>query len=105
MDRVIRPDIAYKFKDDDDEVPEGLLKAKTAIVFNTSNTSEGRELDYFGDPLEKIWKVCVFDFCGIKRFVRKTFYPVIVSSLEQRKEWLIEVEEIVEKEMRMIGCI
>jgi hypothetical protein len=34
----------------------GLLKAKSAIVFNTSNTGTDREKKVFGDPLETIWK-------------------------------------------------
>ncbi len=41
VDRVIRPGVAYKFLDGDsgEGVPVGLLRAKAAVVFNTSNTS------------------------------------------------------------------
>jgi hypothetical protein len=35
-------------------VPTGLLKARAGIVLNTSNTSEKRENDVFGDPLEDL---------------------------------------------------
>jgi NAD(P)H dehydrogenase (quinone) len=42
-----------------------LLKAKTALVFNTSNTAEEREQMVFGDPLETIWKNCIFGLCGV----------------------------------------
>ena len=40
IDRVIRPGVAYEFLEGDDGegVPVGLLKATTAVVFNTSNT-------------------------------------------------------------------
>ena len=40
IDRVIRPGIAYEFLEGDsgDGIPNGLLKARAAIVFNTSNT-------------------------------------------------------------------
>lgn len=54
IDRVIRPGIAYQFEEGDngEGVPVGLLKAKTGIVFNTSNTNEERENTIFKDPLE-----------------------------------------------------
>ena len=99
VDRVFVPDIAYKFgvNDKGEGVPIGLLKAKTAIVFNTSNTPQNREEEIFGDPLENLWKICIFDFCGIKNFYRRMFNVVVVSTLEERQKWLKEVEEIVKK--------
>lgn len=97
VDRVIRPNVAYEFieGDDGEGVPNGLLKAKTVIVFNTSNTKTEREKNIFGDPLETIWKNCIFDLCGIKKFSRKMFNIIVVSSEEQRKKWLKEVRQIV----------
>jgi len=97
VDRVIRPGIAYEFLDGDDGegIPDGLLKAKSALVFNTSNTEAEREKNIFGDPLETIWKNCVFDLCGVTNFYRKMFNIIVVSSEEQRKEWLKEVRETV----------
>ncbi len=100
VDRVIRPEVAYKFQesDNDEGVPMGLLKAKTAVVFNTSNTREERELNYFGDPLETLWKTCIFDLCRVKNVIRRKFSVIITSNMEQRKKWLAEAAEIVEKE-------
>jgi len=97
-DRVLRPGVAYEFLENDsgDGIPNGLLKCKTAIVFNTSNTITTREKEVFGDPLERIWKDCIFDLCGVKCFFRRMFNVVVVSSEEQRKEWLKEVSETVE---------
>src|SRR5512139_1966143 len=62
IDRVIRPGVAYQFLEGDqgDGVPRGLLRARCAVVFNTSNTGSIREETVFGDPLEAIWKNCVF---------------------------------------------
>jgi len=99
IDRVIRPGIAYEFEvgDNGEGIPIGLLKAKTAIVFNTSNTSEERENNVFQDPLETIWKNCIFDLCGVKQFERKIFRVVVTSDLEQRQNWLKEVETIIDK--------
>jgi putative NADPH-quinone reductase len=99
VDRVIRPGVAYEFVDEDsgEGVPRGLLRAKTALVFNTSNTEKEREMKEFGDPLETIWKNCIFGLCGVENFYRRTFGIIVTSTLEQREEWLIEVEEIVRR--------
>ncbi|WP_342304806.1 NAD(P)H-dependent oxidoreductase [Methanolobus sp. ZRKC5] len=97
VDRVLREKIAYTFAEDDDGsgLPIGLLKAKAAVVFNTSNTLEERENTVFGDPLERIWKDCVFDFCGVTNFHRRIFRTIAGSSAEERQEWLAEVENMV----------
>ena len=52
IDRVIRPGLAYEFLEGGggEGVPIGLLKAKTALIFNTPNTPEVREMEIFGDP-------------------------------------------------------
>ena len=98
IDRVIRPGIAYRFVEGDhgEGVPVGLLQARAAIVFNTSNTPDEREKAVFGDPLEATWKRCIFDLCGVHTFYRRTFSVVITSTPAQRQQWLNEAQEIVE---------
>ena len=76
-------------------MPHGLLRAKKAIVFNTSNTFPEREHQVFDDPLETIWRNCIFRLCGIEEFYRKTYSVVVTSSLELRKAWLVDVSETV----------
>lgn len=99
IDRVLRPGVAYEFVEGDsgEGVPVGLLKAKRALVFNTSNTPVEREQKVFGDPLETIWKNCIFNLCGINNFHRRMFEVVVTSTPEQRVKWLKEVEETVHK--------
>ena len=99
IDRVIRPGVAYEFDEVDNGagVPVKLLKAKVALVFNTSNTPINRELEVFGDPLEAIWKNCVFGLCGIKNFHRRNFGVVVTSNEEKRTQWLEEVREITNR--------
>lgn len=101
IDRVIRPGIAYEFIDGDngEGVPVGLLKARFAIIFNTSNTSEERENNLFLDPLETIWKNCIFDLCGVKNFYQKMFRIVVTSTPEVRQGWLHEVEGILAQQL------
>ena len=96
-DRVIRPGVAYEFIEDDkgEGIPNGLLNAESAVVFNTSNTETEREKKVFGDPLESIWKDCIFGLCGVNNFYRIMFNIIVVSSVEQREEWLKEVRQTV----------
>lgn len=97
VDRVIRPGIAYEFLEGDkgEGIPRGLLKAKAALVFNTSNTPAPREKEVFGDPLEALWRNCIFNLCGVADFHRRTFSVIVTSSERQREEWLREVEQTV----------
>ena len=97
VDRVIRPGVAYEFVENDsgEGVPNGLLRASKAIVFNTSNTETERENTVFLDPLETIWKNCIFDLCGVHDFHRQMFNIIVTSTPDQRKKWLNQVREIV----------
>ncbi|MBN2238954.1 MAG: NAD(P)H-dependent oxidoreductase [Dehalococcoidales bacterium] len=99
IDRVIRPGVAYEFLEGDsgEGTPAGLLKAGTALVFNTSNTYPDREREVFGDPLETIWKNCIFGLCGVTNFCRHTFGVIVTSTPEQRTAWLEEVAVIVNR--------
>jgi putative NADPH-quinone reductase len=92
LDRVWRQGIVYRFG------PEGVipqLRGKRAVVFTTSNTPREDELRLFGDPLENLWKACVFNFCGVDNFLRRNFESIIMSTPEQRQDWLDEVRAIV----------
>jgi putative NADPH-quinone reductase len=96
VDRVIRPGVAYEFLEGDggEGVPVGLLKARAALVFNTSNTPAQREQEVFGDPLERLWKDCILQFSGIPRIERRMFGVVCVSTPQQRAAWLDEVRAL-----------
>lgn len=98
VDRVIRPGVAYEFLEGDsgEGVPNGLLKAQAAIVFNTTNTEAERERLVFGDPLETIWKNCIFGLCGVHDVYRKMFGIIVTSTEKQRSEWLEEVRNTVD---------
>ncbi len=105
IDRVLRPEVAYRFvaNDKGEGVPVGLLKARAAIVFNTANTPEEREREAFGDPLETLWKKCIFDLCGVRMVHRRTFSVVVTSTPQQRQEWLTEVRATVERLFAQTG--
>ena len=96
VDRVVRPGVAYEFREGDsgEGVPRGLLKARTALVLNTSNTAPERELAVFGDPLETLWRNCIFGLCGVTDVQRRTFAVLAVSTAEQRRQWLAEARAL-----------
>jgi len=98
VDRVIRPGVAYEFLEGDcgEGIPKGLLKARAALVFNTSNTELEREKNVFGDPLETIWKNCIFGLCGVTNFHRRMFTVVVTSTDAQRKGWLKDVKKDID---------
>ena len=96
LDRVLRQGVAYQFG------PAGvepLLGGKRAVVLTTSNTPRDDEVRLFGDPLENLWKTCVFNFCGVEDFFRRNFESIVMSTPEQRAGWLAEVREIVRQQM------
>ena len=99
---MLRADVAYQFKETDngEGIPIGLLKAQKAIVLDTSNTKNEREQNTFGDPLENLWKTCIFDPCGIKNFYRKIFSVIITKSNWQREKWLKETREIIANQFK-----
>jgi putative NADPH-quinone reductase len=90
VDRVLRAGVAYRFHEGDsgEGVPEGLLKAECALVFNTTNTEKDREMQTFGDPLETLWKNCILRYCGVDRVERRSYGVVVTSTPEQRAAWL-----------------
>jgi putative NADPH-quinone reductase len=97
MDRVFAEGSAYAFEKSTDQgdAAKGLLRTKTAIVFNTSNTEEDREKVEFGDPLERIWKDCLLRYCGVQRTIRRVFRVLATSSVGHREGWLREVRQTI----------
>ncbi len=94
IDRVIRPPYAYDFSQDDTGggLPIEKLNGKYGIVYNTGNTQAEREDGYFGDPLESIWKKCVFGFLGIRKYHRRLFRIIADSTEDERTRWLDEIK-------------
>jgi putative NADPH-quinone reductase len=97
VDRVLRAGVAYRFMEGDsgEGVPIGLLKAKAAVIINTSNTPAEREKSVFGDPLEALWKRCIFELCGVSKVERRMFGVVVTSTAEQRASWLREIRHLI----------
>ncbi len=97
VDRVMRPSVAYRFLEGDAGEGAPDLRARFALVFNTSDTMPEREMEAFGDPLETLWKNCIFGLCGVMEFLRATYSPVVTSTPEERRLWLCDVAERVRR--------
>jgi putative NADPH-quinone reductase len=95
IDRVFRPGVAYRFVEGDsgEGTPVGLLRARAALVLNTSNTFPDREARVFGDPLERIWKNCILGLCGVAQVERRIFGPIVTSTSMERRAWLQETRQ------------
>ena len=98
IDRVMRPGVAYEFKEGDsgEGIPVGLLKARSAVVFNTANTPADREQSAFGDPLQRLWHDCIFDLCGVTEFYREMFTVIVTSTPQERRSWLKRVNQVID---------
>lgn len=94
LDRVLRPGVCYRFQTgaDGKGYVQSLIAARAGLVITTANTPDEVDRAVYGDPLENFWQKCVFGFFGVPRFKRLSFSPVIVSSPEQRAEWLAQAQ-------------
>jgi NAD(P)H dehydrogenase (quinone) len=92
LDRVFRQGVVYRFTA---AGVEKLLVGKRAVVLTTSNTPRDEELRLYGDPLENLWKTCIFDLVGVTDFTRRNFESIILSTPEQRAAWLHEVRQLI----------
>jgi NAD(P)H dehydrogenase (quinone) len=92
IDRVFAPEAAYAFTKgvDAGDAPIGLLKTRAALILNTGNTPLDREREYFGDPLDLMWRRCVLRYCGVSHVIRKLFGVVATSTSADRLAWLEE---------------
>jgi len=101
IDRVFRQGLMYAFG------PAGVigkLEDRRALVITTSNTPRDDELRLYGDPLENLWKNCVFGFVGVTNFKRRNFESIVMSTPEERAEWLQEVRRLVREQFPPFDC-
>jgi putative NADPH-quinone reductase len=99
VDRVLRMEVAYRFVTNakGEGEPQGLLRARAAVVFTTANTPDEVERKLYGDPLGDFWLKGVFGLCGVNGARRVSFSPVITSTPQRRTQWLDDVRKTVEQ--------
>ena len=97
IDRVLRQGFCYAFTA---EWVIRKLEGRKGVVFTTGNTPPEIEVSVNGDPLENLWKNIVFKTVGVDDFTRLNFASVIMSTPEQRAEWLKQAKELIEEKTR-----
>lgn len=96
IDRVVVPGVAYRLADATGR-PEPLAPVADLFVVNTSDTTDERERDLYGDPLASIWGRCVSPYLGGPRFTRQVLRPVTDATDEQRTAWLDEIDALTQE--------
>ena len=97
IDRVIRPGVAYELAVEARgarTLHVGRLHVRTAVVFNTSDTSLDQEQARFGDTLGILWQTYIARLSGIPDLQRHVFSVMATSTAEMRVVWLEEVRSI-----------
>lgn len=92
IDRVLRAGFAYRFSAEG-AVP--MLADKGAVIFTTSNTPGDVEEQVYHNPMANFWKTIVFGLCGSRSCDYRNFESVIMSTPEQRADWLHEVRDTI----------
>ena len=96
IDRVFAPGAAFTFAKGDDrgDEPQGLLRARAALVLNTGNTPLDREQAVFGDPLDRMWREGILRYCGVHHVLRALYGVVATSTAADRADWLADAEAL-----------
>jgi putative NADPH-quinone reductase len=97
VDRVVREDVAFEMG------PAGevtaLLRARSALIITTANSSPATEAALLGAPLDTYWRTIVFGPAGVRRVERLTLSPVRTSEAGTRAAWLAEVASAVARHL------
>jgi putative NADPH-quinone reductase len=94
IDRVLRSGSVYHF------TPSGPVSSignKIVQIFSTSNTPRPIEIDVYGDPVGQFWKVILFGLLGSKSFEHRNFESVVLSTPEERSQWLCEIKKTIQR--------
>ena len=93
MDRVLVPGVAYRLPEAGG-APESLLSLREVLVINTSDTTQARETDLFGDPLDAIWRRCLPPYLGNPGVERIVLRVIADADATQRAAWLDDAEAL-----------
>lgn len=102
LDRVLRPGVAYGFREADfkDADAAGLLSKLRVDVFVTTDAARsgapaGAAAPEATWPPARVWKESVLGFCGVKNAMVHVFWGLRDSSYAERKAWLDAVPELL----------
>lgn len=101
VDRVVREDVAFKLGAGGEVT--GLLRARSALIVTTANTSPGTEAAAFGAPLDTFWRTVVFGPAGVVDVERLALGPVRTSEAATRASWLAEAASAAARHVRDVS--
>jgi NAD(P)H dehydrogenase (quinone) len=91
IDRIFSHGFAFRFTD---KGPEGLLKGKKVIIFNTTGgPQENYQAAGFLSALKTTTEIGIFEFCGMKVIEHPYFFAVPYVPEEARKKMLEGIQE------------
>lgn len=93
IDRTFLPGEMYKFHKGK-QLPEQLLKGKTARIITTSDTPNWYNKLLMKEPAIKQLKKGTLEFCGVKPVKVTSISPIKGSSLEFRKKWIDKIYDL-----------
>ncbi len=93
FDRVFLPGFAFKYHKGD-PFWDKLLKGKTARLITTMDSPEWYNFLVYRSPGHNSMKRAILEFCGIKPVKITSFAPIKSSDDKKRKQWLVEVEKL-----------
>ena len=96
MIEFFAPKVVHTIPPEESIEQEGLLTEMKVAVLVTSDVSMEKELNTYGNPLDTIWKNCIFGFCGSTDVTCKYFNSVFQSTPTQRQSWLNETRNLIQ---------
>ena len=100
VDRVVREGFAFELSAEGSV--RGLLRARSALVITSANTSPATEASAFGAPLDTFWRTVVFGPAGVREVERLALTPVRGSDEAVRAAWLSEAASAA---ARLVGSL
>ncbi len=87
FDRSFLPGFSYQFHDGK-QIPEKLLKGKSAHLFVCMDSPSFYYKLFLGSPGHKMMKRAILKFCGVNPVKITEFCTVKLSDEDKRKKWL-----------------
>ena len=100
VDRVFRPKVAYRFSGRGrrrGRAPGAPAGSAGGGLSTRPTPSPSGRWSSSETPCRSCGKNCIFKLCGVDDFHRHTFAVVIISTPEQRAQWLAEVRQTLER--------
>lgn len=94
FDRVFLPGFAFKYRDNNSQLPDKLLSGRTAHLMVTMDTPPWYYRWIYHMPGHNEMKRTILGFCGIKVVKISEFAQIKGSSQHKREKWIVLAKEL-----------